>query len=758
MHFHRYKATFLKCFCSTAVLWGCINSAQAQNNNPSFAGVVQDAHSRSPIEGVLVRNQRSGEITATNDLGRFSLSSKFQQTDSLQLSAIGFATKKISVVDAMTVRNILLQPDIAQLKELTLVAGINKPLHQISKLDIKMRGINNTQEVLRIVPGLLIGQHAGGGKAEQIFLRGFDIDHGTDISISADGLPVNMVSHAHGQGYADLHYLIPELIEQVQFGKGPYAATKGNFATAGYVDLQTKDRLGSNSVKVEGGQFNTLRTLAMVQLLKDQNNRGKDLYVAGEYLYSRGFFDAPQNFHRLNLFAKYLQQLNANNQLSVSASTFSSKWNASGQIPERAVASGAISFFGAIDPNEGGNTHRTNVNAILKTQLSQNTLLRNQAYFIAYDFDLFSNFTFFLNDPLNGDRIRQSEKRKILGYNGSYHVASWWGATAVNTEAGLTLRADATSNSQLAHTLNREAVLEQYQLGDIRETNTAGYVQQTIRWSDRFTTNAGLRVDHFANQYRDDLARTKRSKNTAIVSPKINLTYQLHQAMELYVSAGRGFHSNDTRVMVQTTGRKALPGAWGADLGVSAKPAKNLLLHAALWYLSLQQEFVYVGDEGIVEPSGSTVRRGVDVSVRYQPIAKLFLDMDANFCDGSFVNEPKGADYLPLSPRFTSTGGITYKSTVGLNGSIRYRWMGDRPANEEASVVAKGYFVTDAVVAYTKPKWELMLTAQNLLNTRWKETQFETTSRLMQEPSEVTEIHFTPGTPFFLKAGCTLFF
>lgn len=732
--------------------------AHAQQGKPTFSGLVQDSHTGTPIEGVMLRNKTTGEITTTNELGRFYFVRPVQPADSLYIAAIGFSANTIALKDAGDGKPLLLQPEVAQLRDLTLVAGINKPLHQVSKLDIKMRGINNAQEILRMVPGLLIGQHAGGGKAEQIFLRGFDIDHGTDINITADGIPVNMVSHAHGQGYADLHYLIPELIEQVQFGKGPYQASKGNLTTAGYVALQTKDKLTGNSVKVEGGQFNTYRTLAMLQLLDGQKHRGKDLYVAGEYLYSKGFFDAPQDFHRFNFFTKYRQQLGAKSRLTLSASTFSSKWDASGQIPDRAVKDGSISYFGAIDPTEGGNTHRTNVNVQLSTALTENSLLKNQLYFTAYDFDLFSNFTFFLNDPVNGDQIRQREKRQLFGYNGSYHRNGVWNGKTTATEAGLSLRADATRNSQLAHTLNRYTVLEQHQLGDVRELNASAYVQQTVNWNDRFSTAAGLRFDHFYNQYKDKLALTDLSKNTAIVSPKLNLTYHLKGSSEIYASVGRGFHSNDTRVMVQTAGRRALPDAWGADLGINIKPVSNLLLNAAIWRLALEQEFVYVGDEGIVEPSGRTVRHGVDLSVRYQPIAKLFVDMDATYSNGSFIDEPKGADYLPLSPRFTSTGGVTYKNPVGLNGSLRYRWMGDRPANEDNSVVAKGYFVTDAVLGYSKSRYELMLSAQNLFNTRWKETQFETTSRLRNEAEEVTEIHFTPGTPFFIKAALTVFF
>ena len=312
----------------------------------------------------------------------------------------------------------------------------------ISKIDIKMRDITNSQEVLRLVPGFFIGQHAGGGKAEQIFLRGFDIDHGTDVNISVDGMPVNMVSHAHGQGYADLHFLIPELIENVHFKKGPYYADKGNMTTAGYVDFRTKNVLPANMIKLEAGQFNTYRAVGMVNLLsKKMKQKEQSAFIASEYMYTQGYFDNPQDFDRLNIFGKYHGKIGANNKLSFSASTFSSKWKASGQIPERALQSGLIGFFGAIDPNEGGNTRRTNINVQLQTNLKNGNFIKNQLYYTYYDFELYSNFTFFLNNDVDGDQIKQKEKRNLFGYNGSYTHIGYAGNKKITSEAGISVRA-----------------------------------------------------------------------------------------------------------------------------------------------------------------------------------------------------------------------------------------------------------------------------------------------------------------------------
>jgi outer membrane cobalamin receptor len=641
------------------------------------------------------------------------------------------------------------------LPSVTISRDPGDQLKPISKVDIQLRRITNSQEVLPIVPGLFIGQHAGGGKAEQIFLRGFDIDHGTDINISVDGMPVNMVSHAHGQGYADLHFVIPELIESVHFKKGPYYAEKGNLATTGFVDFRTKNVLDKNIVRLEAGQFNTYRALGMVNLLSNKaQRRNQSAYIASEYMYTDGYFENPQHFNRLNILGKYYGKLNRNNTLNVSASIFDSKWNASGQIPERAVNDGLIGFFGAIDPNEGGNTGRSNINARLHTALNNGNYIKNQVYYTNYDFELYSNFTFFNIDSINGDEIKQKEKRNLIGYNGSYTDVRFAGDVKISSEIGIAARYDQTRGSELSRTKDRTTIIETLKLGDIKEVNTSIYIDETFWLSKRFSINAGVRFDNFNMNYIDKLSNNNLSKaNTSIVSPKLNFHYYLNDKSEIYLTSGKGFHSNDTRVAVQTNGREILPAAYGSDLGMMLKPTRNLLLNVAVWYLYLQQEFVYVGDEGIVEPSGKTRRMGLDVSLRYQPVSWLFLDIDANYCKGRSIDDPKGKNYIPLAPVFTSAGGLTYKSKIGLNAILRYRYMHDRPANEDKSVIAEGYFINDVSLNYTRSRFEFGLSVQNLFDARWKETQFDTESRLQNEPQAVSEIHFTPGTPRFVKVS-----
>lgn len=722
-----------------------------------LSGVVTAAGSQLPVEGATISLLPEGRQAITDERGRFY----FRQVGvdaQILVSAIGHDSARVSLADLIKAGYVIkLNARSVQLSQVTVSGGAGEQYKPISKLDIKMRGINNSQEVLRMVPGLFIGQHAGGGKAEQIFLRGFDIDHGTDINIGVDGMPVNMVSHAHGQGYADLHFVIPELIDNVTFKKGTYYAEKGNFTTTGFVDFKTFNVLPTNSVKVEGGMFNTLRAVGMFNLLNEKTRaKGQSAYIASEYMYTKGYFDNPQDFNRVNVFGKYHGTLNKHNQLSFSGSVFSSEWDASGQIPDRAVDSKLIGWYGAIDPNEGGKTSRINANALLTTALGHGAYLKNQVYYSRYQFELFSNFTFFKEDPVNGDQIKQREQRDLFGYNGSYHKTFFAGNTQIVSEIGANVRIDRTHGSELSRTKDRRIVTNPMMLGDIAENNLSAYVSETFRFNSLFSINAGLRYDYFQDQYTDKLnGGTKGKASADILSPKLSFYYHPSPYAQFYLSSGKGFHSNDTRVVVPQNGLRILPPAYGSDLGTVLKPARNLLVNAAIWYLWLDQEFVYVGDEGVVEPSGKSRRYGADLSVRYQPLSWLYTDVDLNYSHGRAADAPQGENYLPLAPQFTSIGGITVKTKPGINVSLRYRYMGDRPANEDNSVVANGYFITDAFVGYTRKKYEIGLAIQNIFDVRWKETQFDTESRLYSEPAPVSEIHFTPGTPFFGKLSFT---
>ncbi|PBQ30427.1 TonB-dependent receptor [Sphingobacteriaceae bacterium] len=632
----------------------------------------------------------------------------------------------------------------------------------ISGIDRQLRPTNSAQDLLRLVPGLFIAQHAGGGKAEQIFLRGFDSDHGTDFSVNIDGMPVNMVSHAHGQGYADFHFVIPETVDKLKVFKGTYNAAIGDFATSGAGEFSTKNSLEKSLVKLEAGQFDTYRALVMLDLLKGKHlftkNNPENFYIAGEYNFSNAYFEQKQHFYRYNIFTKYSAQINSKNFLSFSGSTFNSGWDASGQIPQRAVSDGAISRFGSIDPTEGGNTNRTNANLMLTTSLKNGAILKNQAFYAYYQFNLYSNFTFFLNDSVNGDQINQRENgRSVYGYKTTYEQNSKLGSKNLKTLIGLGTRIDAGVIS-LTHSVKR-TIIDTFSIGRLYQQNASAYIDETLELTPKLSVNAGVRFDYFdfkfTNLKYDSLSGRKQVPK---VSPKLNLYYNLTSAVQLYVHGGIGFHSNDARSVVINATEHSLPTALGYEAGSTFKIGKSIVVNAALWGLDLQNELVYVGDEAVVEINGATRRLGADLSLRWQLTETLFLDGDINYSYGRFVNLPEGENRIPLAPTLTSTGGLSYKRAKGFNASLRYRYIDSRPANETNTVTALGYFLLDAVVNYTTPKYQVGLTAENLLNTEWNQAQFDTESRLKGETQSVNELHYTPGTPFFLKGSIALFF
>ncbi len=742
----RYR--ILLCLCIVFIQGFTIN-IHAQN---IIRGQVVDAISRQPLQSVSIIDIDLPSLKTSTDLnGNFSLRS----AGNIQLSFIGYKASTIQLAkNSNTI--ISLQPDIIRLKDILLERNRASTFSTLSKIDLDLKPVKNTQELLRLVPGLFIAQHAGGGKAEQIFLRGFDVDHGTDVQVSMDGMPVNMVSHAHGQGYADAHFIIPETINNIDFGAGPYYTQQGNFNTAGYVSFSSFKNIAKSLVQVEAGRFNSLRTLAMIDLFK-KNKDKQSAYIAADFNYTDGPTISKQNFKRFNIFGKYNLAITDNTSLTATLSSFASEWDASGQIPDRAVQGGMISRFGSIDPTEGGNTQRHNANIIISSRFKNGTTWENQAFYSRYTFNLFSNFTFYLNNPVNGDGIQQAESRDIVGYATTFNQKYYFENSVLHSSYGAGFRYDATSDSRLSNVVSRK-FLNDIKLGDIKEANAYAFIQQALN-SGKWFVDAGVRLDHFNFDYRDKLNTAQQpSQQKSIVSPKLNIQYTMNSKLQLFVKAGKGFHSNDTRVVVENGGRSILPAAYGTDIGVLLKPTENILINIAAWYLYLDQEFVYVGDAGIIEPSGKSRRQGFDITTRYQFTKNLFANANFNLTKPRAIGEPKGNNYIPLAPTFTSIGGVYYKAQQGFNGSLSYRYIKDRPANADNSIEAKGYFLMDASVNYTKPKYEIGLAVENIFNIKWNEAQFATESRLMNEAAPVTELHYTPGTPFFARVKLAVFF
>lgn len=734
----------------------------------TLRGSVLDSASHRPLPGVTVRLAgRPAEGASTDALGRFRLGGLPAGSYQVHVSALGYRSQDAALTVAATGAapeplTVALVPTALQLAEVTVAQprDLNQSVAAITSVDRQLRPVNSAQDLLRLVPGLFIAQHAGGGKAEQIFLRGFDVDHGTDFNVSIDGMPVNMVSHAHGQGYADFHFVIPEVVEQLRVYKGPYSARFGDFATAGAGEFTTKTSLDQSQVKLEVGRFDTRRAVLLLDLLGKNGHlfsRGREsAYLAAEYTFTNAYFEQKQRFHRFNGLLKYTGQLSERTTLAVSGWHFNSRWDASGQVPERAIAEGLITRFGSIDPTEGGNTARTNANVQLTVDLPHDAVLTQQVYYSRYGFNLYSNFTFFRDNPVDGDAIRQNEGRNLAGYRGTYERGFAVGGRTLRTTLGLGTRFDDVDLA-LRHAVQRR-VTDTLVSGRVQEQSYFSWLDATLPLSDRLTLNAAARLDYFRFRFREDRFDSLSGRaGKARVSPKLNLYYQLSPAVQLFARSGFGFHSNDARsVVLDQAG--ALPRAIGYEIGSNFKPTPELVVNLAVWALHLQDELVYVGDEAVVESAGRTRRLGLDLAVRYQLTPSLFADVDFNLNRGRSVNDPKGENYIPLAPSLTSIGGLTWKRPDGLSASLRYRHVDSRPANEDNSVRARGYTVVDAVASYTKRRYQLGLTIENLLNVDWNEAQFDTESQLRGESAPVSELHFTPGTPFFAKLTGSFFF
>jgi outer membrane receptor protein involved in Fe transport len=719
-------------------LYGIVSGADKDPLNNVTISINSDRHMHTNINGEFNVSVSVGDTLIFTYLGYedevFVVNEKsFDVYQKISLKETSFLLDQVSVTNSL------------------------EDIIQVAKIDLELNPVRSSQEILNKVPGLFIAQHAGGGKAEQIFLRGFDIDHGTDIAINVDGMPVNMVSHAHGQGYADLHFVIPETIKNIDFGKGPYYPGQGNFTTAGYVNFKTKDDIERSSVSVGIGQFNTSRIVGMFDLL--ENSKNQNAYLATEYQLSDGPFDSPQNFRRLNIMGKYSSLINGRDKISIIASHFKSDWDASGQIPQRIVDDGTINRFGAVDDTEGGITSRTNLAFQYNKVIDQNTFVSSKAFFSKYQFELFSNFTFFLADSINGDQIRQFEDRSILGFQSTLNHTLDLDQSDIELKFGLGLRYDDINDNELAFTKNRLTTLQQLAFGNIDETNIQSFVE--AKWIfDRWMINFGTRLDYFNFQYNDVLANTYQNNATskAIVLPKLNILYNPNPQFQLYFKAGKSFHSNDSRVVIAQSGEDILPAAYGLDVGTIWKPTPRLWINPALWYLYLEQEFVYVGDEAIVEPSGETTRKGIDLSVRYQLNNNFFLDADFNYTIARSIDAEDGNDRIPLAPELTSVGGISYQAPYNLDLSLRYRYIRDRPANEDNSIVAFGYNIFDFNVNYEWKNLAFGFVVQNIFNQEWNEAQFATTSRLRNETEAVEELHFTPGVPRNVRFNITYSF
>ncbi len=774
------------------ILSGTISS----QNYGTIKGVIINEENGKGLPGVNVLIDGTLLGTATGLHGGFSIENIPEGNYNLTISCLGFKTisEELRIINGEILEvKYTISPSSLNLESIQIEANrsfSSSSAKSIRQFDMKTRPAKSSQDLLMLAPGLIIAQHAGGGKAEQIFMRGFDADHGTDVAISVDGLPVNMVTHGHGQGYADLHFLIPEIVESIDVYKGPYFSRFGDFATAGAVSFKTMDHPHNNMVKVEGGMFNTGELTTVLKV--PTSNEHQSAYIAGQYYTTDGPFESPQDFNRANVFGKFHSHLTDQSSLAVTMNSFSSAWDASGQIPTRAVYQGIISRFGAIDDMEGGTTSRTDFSVFYENGEGTDNQFFIQGYSTWYSFKLFSNFTYFLVDSVNGDMIEQTDNRSILGINSKYVNRSMIGNIHSQSTVGIGLRAD-NINVQLWKSPDR--IRKNNQRNDyVNQRNLFIYFDEVLYFSSKWRMQLGLRGDYFTFNMNDaldgdslsDLPHASTYAQKLIINPKINIVYSPLKDVELFANFGSGFHSNDARDVIisqrikeiehalenkgyskvqidsallannfnpASSRIKTLPRAIGGEFGIKTNLGKYLILGVSGWYLFMEEELVFIGDEGTTEVSGETLRIGVDIEVRAQLTKWLWADADLNISKGKYINEPEGSNNIPLAPGITSTGGLTAMHPSGFEGSLRYRYIGSRPANETNTVTALGYTLVNARLGYNFRIFSFYTSLENILNTEWNEAQFDTESRLKNESQPVSEINFTPGNPFNVKLG-----
>ncbi|MBK5283147.1 MAG: TonB-dependent receptor plug domain-containing protein [Nitrospiraceae bacterium] len=615
-------------------------------------------------------------------------------------------------------------------------------------------------QVLRLIPGFIAVEHSGGaGKADQYFLRGFDADHGTDVAFFVDGMPINLRTHAHGQGYTDLNFIIPETIEGLDAHKGAYLPEYGDFAAAGAVNIKTRQVVQEGVVQAAGGQFDTQRYMLMFSPTRD---RVRTLFAAEGY-YTNGPFQNDNRYFRTNLLGKITTNPSGRDELSLTATFHKAQWNASGEIPLRAVQDGSLDRFGAIDPSEGGKTLRSTAKLNYHYDTTSGGQFFANAYGQYYRLDLFSDFTFFLNDPANGDGIHQSDRRVMYGGDIGYkQQGEVLGVPSTGT-VGFQTRVD-NIHARLGNQTTRMPTGSTTD-SNILEASYALFVKAEVQPTSWMRLAGGLRAETFTFDVRNRCATCAEQPagrtNSSIVLPKVNLILGPWANTELFANYGEGYHSNDARAAV-VPGSSPLARAKSYEIGVRSKPwgPEGIELTATLWRLGLKSELLFVGDEGTTEIRGASRREGVEVAARGQVWGPIYVNGSLTWTKAEFRN---GAA-IPLAPEVTVYGAVLVRWPEGLTLQLQATYLGVRPLREDRSVTAPSWIDFDLSERYQLPiklshgRLEVFLFIQNLFNTKWEQAIYSFDSQRRNEAGPVNDIHFVPGNPRTFMGGLGWYF
>ncbi len=617
----------------------------------------------------------------------------------------------------------------------------------IGSEDLSTRPILRPGEVLEAIPGVIVTQHSGAGKANQYFLRGFNLDHGTDFRTSVEGVGINMPSHGHGQGYTDLNFLIPELVSREDYTKGPYSAEAGDFSAAGAVDIELVDSLPHALLEVTPGTLGFQRAVAADSMAVGTGT----LLGAFEYGHSDGPWVSPDDYTKLNGIVRY-SRVSQGRRLSLTAMGYDGDWNSTDQIPLRAVQDGSLDRFGAVDPSDGGESSRYSLSGeYLVVNGADHTRVR--AYALHYDLKLFSNFTYFLDDPVNGDQFEQDDRRFVTGLDAEHVWNRTLDGRAWQVTAGLQARRDDITNG-LFDTKDRVRLATTRE-DDIVLWGGGPFAEVRVPWTPWLRMTAGLRADFFDTTVDSNLPENSGGASDALVSPKLSLVFGPWRHTEYYVNAGYGFHSNDARGATihvdPSTGAPADPvdplvRAKGADVGVRTSFGRSVETTFSAFVLDIDSELLFVGDAGITEPSRPSRREGFELANFWRPMDWLRLDLDLAYSKARFTDEDPAGDRIPGAVEGVATGGVTVTNRQGFFGSLRGRYFGPRPLIEDDSVRSHSSTLVYAEAGYTFQKHvKLGVQVFNLLDAQVSDVDYYYASRLSTEAAPVEDVHFHPA-------------
>jgi len=655
----------------------------------------------------------------------------------------------------------------------------------ISQAQIQSEPLLRPAAILENVPGLIVTQHSGEGKANQYFLRAFNLDHGTDLALEVDDMPVNMPTHAHGQGYSDFNFVIPELAADLHYKKGPYYADEGDFATAGTARLGLVNDLPSSATLGFGADGYRRELLMGSTSLFDGT-----LIGAGEIYHNDGPFDVPDDYNRLNGVARYFRGDNSD-YFTLTAMAYSGKWNSTDQVPLRAISEGLIDRFGTLNPTDGGISTRSSL-SFSRVKRSDDDQIQMSAYVIRYKLDLWSTFTYYLRDPVNGDQMLQHDDRVVYGFKASKSwFTSLFGAPTTNL-IGIQARIDDIKDVGIFSTVERQT-LGTIQNAGVLESNGALYAESSTQWLDEVQTTLGVREDQFDFDVKDKMLNPNGScnidsdplgcvtgtKRAAIFSPKLGLILGPWAKTTYFINIGDGYHSNDARGVTRSGQNPdqspvtPLTRATSGEVGVATKIIPNLETRLDVFELKLKSELVFDGDAGVTSSSGATTRTGIEWGNTYHINDWLSAELNTAFTRARFDQDAVPDDlgcaaaaatnpcavpigivgrYIPNSPTNVSDLGLTAQRDFGWFGALRARHFGESPLVEDNSAKSPAYTTVDAQFGFRAAKWLAAIDVFNIADVKWNDIEYYYVSRLKNEALPVADYVVHPGVPRTLRA------